>query len=409
VDALPWLVAGILWTTLMYKVRALRRTPANRALRFLCCAFCAFALALTVDLPPVYAGVDQLVGEPNFAELLGHALALIGGWATQSAVLHFQYDGPVAAARSRRRAVVLLSALGAMTLFFLMAPLDRETRNFTIDYVTAPYMAQYWLAYLAYLAFALVDVARLSWTYATIAGGGYLGVGLRMLAAGSAFGLLYAGNKALFLALRGWTDVEASYVSAHFSRIAIAACFSLVAVGTTLPSWGPRLQRIGEWILRYRTHRRLYRLWTTLQAVSPEIALTRPQSAIIDALSPRDLHFRLYRRVIEIRDGQLALRPYMNPAVRPIALGAAASAGLTGNDLAAAAEAAVLVAAIRAKTAGQRQGMPDEVREPAGGSDFMSEAAWLIKVARFFKKRPVVEPAGPVNGHVAGTQAESTQ
>ena len=96
--------------------------------------------------------------------------------------------------------------------------------------------------------------------------------------------------------------------------------------------------------------------------------------------------FRLHRQVIQIRDAALALRPYRDPQVAAVATRAARAAGLAGGDLAAAVEASVLSAAMRARAAGDpmrnvagHAGLP-----PVAGPDLRSEAACLAKVARAF-------------------------
>jgi hypothetical protein len=53
----------------------------------------------------------------------------------------------------------------------------------------------------------------------------------------------------------------------------------------------------------------------TLREINPEIALDPAPSGFRDTLRIRDLDFRLYRRIIEIRDGRLALRPFLDADV----------------------------------------------------------------------------------------------
>jgi hypothetical protein len=103
---------------------------------------------------------------------------------------------------------------------------------------------------------------------------------------------------------------------------------------------------------------------------------------------------RLHRHVIEIRDAALALRSYRHPLVALDAAATARAMGLDGNDLAAAAEAAVLAAAIDAKVAGNsRPDVADDYSwQPILGNSLRSEAAWLVKVARAFSRIP--RPAG---------------
>jgi len=45
---------------------------------------------------------------------------------------------------------------------------------------------------------------------------------------------------------------------------------------------------------------------------SREVALAPSAAAPLGDLWPFDLDFRLYRRVVEIRDAQLVLRPYLD-------------------------------------------------------------------------------------------------
>ena len=132
--------------------------------------------------------------------------------------------------------------------------------------------------------------------------------------------------------------------------------------------------------------RELGPLWAGLREAVPEAASTAR-----DGLWP-NAKLRLYRRVIAIRDAQLALRPYLDPAVAEAALTAARSAGLDGDDLDAAVEAAVLAAAARARTAGRRAGQDAAgAGWPAvrGGADLASDAAWLARVSRAATGLPV--------------------
>jgi hypothetical protein len=96
--------------------------------------------------------------------------------------------------------------------------------------------------------------------------------------------------------------------------------------------------------------------------------------------------FRLHRQVIQVRDAALALRPYRDPQVAAVATRAARAAGLTGGDLAAAVEASVLSAAMRARATGHpmRNAAGHAGLSPVAGPDLRSEAACLVKIARAF-------------------------
>ena len=114
--------------------------------------------------------------------------------------------------------------------------------------------------------------------------------------------------------------------------------------------------------------------------MTPEIALDPAESEFLDRLRIRDLDFRLYRRVIEIRDGRLALRPFLDADVARRARKEALKSGLDDGEVEAAVEARVLAAGVE----NARQHVtPAEVLPASehGGEDFMSEVEWLLQVA----------------------------
>ena len=103
------------------------------------------------------------------------------------------------------------------------------------------------------------------------------------------------------------------------------------------------------------------------------------------------LSYRLYRRVIEIRDGLLALRSYRDPEVRIRARQCGEAAGLTGDELRAAVAAAQLKAAVDAKAQGRLAPATDdrEIFELRRGNDLTAEAAWLGQIARAYMRSSV--------------------
>ena len=203
----------------------------------------------------------------------------------------------------------------------------------------------------------------------------------------------------------------------------VAGPMALLVLGSTMPSWGPRVgvSALCRWVTQYRAYLRLYPLWRDLVLVAPEVVLLPPTSRMRDAFVARDLRFRLHRRVVEIWDGRLALAPYVEPRVVAFAKARCGSGGLTGQAAAAAVEAAVLAAAVRAKrrAAPPAGGPPtwDIVTGPAGGvrahdpasgatavtaiglaepvmggpdADVDRDASFLVEVARGFRRSPVV-------------------
>ncbi|GAA4864111.1 DUF6545 domain-containing protein [Saccharopolyspora rosea] len=95
-----------------------------------------------------------------------------------------------------------------------------------------------------------------------------------------------------------------------------------------------------------------------------------------------DAHWRLARRLVEIRDGLLLLAPYRDPA-------------LDAELRTASADPAVVEAArVAAALSAHRRGAPprpDPPEPPAvQAADVASETAWLRRVARAYHRSPVV-------------------
>ena len=93
--------------------------------------------------------------------------------------------------------------------------------------------------------------------------------------------------------------------------------------------------------------------------------------------------------MIEIRDGVLALRPYLGLSDPDRAEDALVLLGVSERDRALVAEAAWLEVARRAKLAGV-QPTSDQVRTAAGAVDLAGEIRSLTRIA---KNLPVVDAA----------------
>jgi len=97
---------------------------------------------------------------------------------------------------------------------------------------------------------------------------------------------------------------------------------------------------------------------------------------------------RLHRRVVEIYDARLALRPYLDERVGRQARERGAAAGLDGAALDAMVEAAKLRAALAARRAGQEPAEPEQPSTAAAGLDEAAEIEWLARVSTAFAATP---------------------
>lgn len=390
---LPHIAATVLlWSGVLYKLIALLRSPPNPALRAHVLALTALALAMTAFLRPVYGTFDLWFGVPNLAELIGHALIVVSAWQAQILLLLLAHPREVARNRIRRRGYLIAGTLLVMGTLFTLAPVDVEAPGeFTRRYAEAPYVVEYWATLLLYLAVVLVELVRLDWRYAGLTDRRFLRLGLRLIAGGGVLGLGYFAYWGTYLALRRLELAQLPAPVGPLGRVMLLGAVALVAVGSTLPALGPRLERSRpwRWCRNLRAYRRLEPLWRALYEATPEIALMMPPTGAVGTLAVADLDLRLYRRVIEILDGRLALRPYLRRSVSLAAEGLGRAEGLEGEQLQAVVEASCLAAAIRDKAEGRSAGEDVAVLD-GGERDRDREAAWLELVAYPYAHSAVV-------------------
>lgn len=384
VDPVVYAPLVLFWAAVAYRLPAVVRSPGNRGLRAYWLTLLFLALAITV-LVPGYRAVNAALDEPNVARLLGHGLAL-GAALTVQGFFLVTHDPGGAARRLRWRAVMLAAALAAMTVLFVLAPVDEETREWTVRYADAPYVREYWLVFLAYLSLALGTVARSSWRFAAAATDPALRIGLRLAAGGGLVGLGYVTNQALYLATRAFRLPYPTAVE-DVSETLLAVATILLLAGSTMPAWGRHagISALAGWWGRYRAYRRLEPLWRALSAAHPEIVLEAAPSPLRAAVAFPSLPFRLQRRIIEIHDGYLALRPFMRRQVLDQARAEADRLGLPETDRPAYVEARLLADALAGETdRPAREPLASEFVPVAQRPEPAEEPAYLQRVALWY-------------------------
>jgi hypothetical protein len=348
---------------------------------------CLTGVACTVTLttPLGYLVLGNLTGIPNVARPLGHFSMLVVVWATWGLMLSL--SNPNSQWKSPWRTWWMLATMAAMTVTFVLADIPENTVHFASGYGGTPWVLEYWLVYISYLLPAYGVLFRLTRRYARLSGRRSLRVGLHVITVGIVISAIYHVHKAYyFAALRFHWDYPVA-LRTPLDKYATVISMVLVLGGLTLPSW---TWRVVTWLRQYRTYHRLGPLWRSLHAANPEIALST--TGFIESHLPRDLGLRLYRRVIEIRDGRLALNPYLDPEVATRARGEAATAGLTGQRAEAYVEAVTLTEALRAKRDGRTAATPStEIR---GGGDLTADTEFLTEVASAFRTVRTPSPVG---------------
>ncbi len=129
--------------------------------------------------------------------------------------------------------------------------------------------------------------------------------GLILVAGGAGLGIVYAVGKVLLTFLEVLVGPSQPLVAA--CQLAALLGLVLVAVGSALPGIWRSWRSMRHGLQARRQLDDLYPLWSDLVELAPGIALNAVQPRWLDRLHFRDVDIRLYRRIIEIRDGHLAL------------------------------------------------------------------------------------------------------
>jgi VIT1/CCC1 family predicted Fe2+/Mn2+ transporter len=375
--------AVVAWAAVVYRLWDLRKDPHNIALRSLCAALTFAAVTVTLAVPQVGLAVDGAVGIPNLAILMAHLSFVLCSASVHWLLLFWCYPAAEALRKARRFAPIVVLTLMVMVTLFMLAPLEETTSSLAARYARYPYVTPYLLVYLSACLLGQIAVIRLGLRYAKLVGRPWLRRGLRVSVCGAGAGMMFCLCKGAYVVAL-WLGEQLRYVEAVTPLFASLAAFLFVG-GLTMPAWGPRLAGLRAALGRYRSYRRLTPLWLALYRAIPQIALVPPSSF---ELVTRNLSFRLYRRVIEICDGRLALRQYFDQRVAAAAVRIGRAAGLAGDELDAVVEASLFATALRAKKRGQPAST--DLLELHGGSNLSEETAWLVRVATAFAESAVV-------------------
>jgi len=179
----------------------------------------------------------------------------------------------------------------------------------------------------------------------------------------------------------------AAFAAAH-SALALLCALPLVI---SLQGALRRAQLLaGTWAAWFR----LRSLWAMLLDGAPDVRLPPQPGTRLAA------RYRLHRRVVEIRDAQLALRPFQDSRAAADAAGAALVAGLPQDERDAVIEAVMIVSALGARRNGAASASSPDAGHgvPEPGNDLQSEAERLLRVSRAVRCSPIVRQAARDSG-----------
>ncbi|MEU8676994.1 MAB_1171c family putative transporter [Streptomyces sp. NPDC048560] len=377
----PNLVCAVLaLVAFVEKVRVLR--AGYSAVR-LALAESYFLLAVIglVSVPVVWAETGRAVGTENFSGLVIHTCVILVTVCQQLVLLRLSHERVTA----YRKAVFPLIGLGvtltAMTALFFAVPV-RPATPFGFGEQAAAQNPVYLTFYLIAFTVGQINIGITCRRHAHIPPSVWLRRGLGLIAMTLPLSLVYVSCVAIgIFAERMGMSAAPWQPLAHVSLFMVGI---MQAVGWVLPDIGKRVAAVRQWAGHRHAFRVLKPLHRSVTARAPELVIPMKCSAGLNA--------RLYRVMIEIRDAQWALRPWMDPALADALRRIGAEAGLSGEELAAAVEAAQMRAAIEARDLGVTPPEPVETPLSAEPGDLAAELVFQCRLARAFAS-PLVDVA----------------
>lgn len=353
-EAVTQVLLVLLWATVIVRLPTLWRDDQQRALW---AVMFLLTLAKTTGTPQSLALLGRHLPHPD---TVPHLIGVCVGYF----LLRFL---ALITGRTVRHQLLLAVAVAATLIFF-------------IGTGEATGSAAYWVVLDGYLGTVLTAAGVIFWRAARATTDDQLRRGLRAMAVGVLVIGAYAFVKT------GLIVAGALGAGVSFDRIAPAAntvralATLLAVVGAALPA----SNKIRSIRADYRALWRLRPLWSAMRRTFPGVILFSRRRALYELAGVPDVRLRLYRRVIEIRDGMLALRSYLPGEARSDAEAFLAAQAGTAPDPA-------LVEACGIALALHRYRRGDEPCDAGArwadvGSELADEVSWLGRVSAAFTR-----------------------
>jgi len=366
---------------------------AERGQRLLWRSLLLLAVLATLKDPWVRAALDRsLPGIAPWQPVLPHLAALTAGYIAVELARGIALPPGDALRGVRIRIAALVAAL--VNELALSAWLVESDQSIELgDQRPGVASTAYWLVFLGGLGVALAKLTSGTRWFRRRTARGSMQTSVTLVGLGSVVGLMYVLQKVAVLLFDHWR-VGGAYVriAPVVGDVLIALALLPIAVGCSFPLVD-RLALPAR-MRRAAALRDLAPLWWAMYGATPSIALDPPVSTVGTALllpfrRLRELDVQLYRRVIEIRDGGLALRPFTPRVNGDRVRLEAVRLGISGDDLPAVLAAAELELARRRKARGE---LPRTIArtEVGGGTDLESEVEQLRALARAWRDAELV-------------------
>ncbi|MEU4341369.1 MAB_1171c family putative transporter [Nocardia sp. NPDC023852] len=366
-------------TVLAIKARDIMRDPDNGMHR--ASALFTGAILATMMLWLESDAIDHHTHIPTIGVMLSDVTAMLAVCASQIWFVYLTTPTEIARRRSPLCCAGFVVVIAAVVSLFAAFP------------PASPNGARYRYLFICYVGVSAVAAVVFGFRYAVLTAKPWLRIGFRVIAIG---GIAVIAR----LAFLGYVLVAADLghtpqpLHATVDGLLTVTGLLIVIAGMALPSGG---ELLGSLLHAYRCHRAERQL---IELSGHLTSATGTASAVPIPIGRewnplRDAEFRLCRRVVDIRDAQLALRGHADPRARQLAAERSDALGLPDHERGPMIEAAVIAAAIRAKRAGipPQHNMTMTLFAQHGGADtLLDEARWLGHVSRALRSFEIARP-----------------
>jgi hypothetical protein len=367
--AFPVIGAGA-WIIVIFKLIAQFKEP-NLQRAFVIGLIGAPGVSYLVAAPFLYHRFNALLGIPNVGTVAVYWGVMVFAFCAIAFLAGVVHSREAAKTRLWLWGAGYATAMILMAVLFALAPVEVEAEGstgFDKMYADSPYVPWFLAVFNLSFAVGLIAIGPYCWRWSKITDRRWLKKGLPWIAVASLCGLFYVIPKIVYIVLRQFgTDVDLLNTWAPLGAMAASVCY---ITGFVICAMGPA----GDFTTRWKAYQAIYPMWTALMEPFPDLVLasTRGPKDPRLAIRPHRLKTLLYRRIVEIRDARLRLRPWFDPAIH-------------GAD-AAAIEAAQLKAALAKRAGGAEERLHDlEDKNWLAEGNLAAEATWFVAVAEKFR------------------------
>ncbi|MFG2973750.1 MAB_1171c family putative transporter [Streptomyces sp. NPDC048331] len=375
-----YIPAAAMAVSLAFKLPALRHNWRDPLLRSVVALLTLAGAVFTFAAPPTIAAVNRWTGIVNVSAPLVYCL--ITAFSASCLVLMVNWRGGPAERTqgvSRRWILGYSVVVAALVVLFALGetPVER-LRDFDTYYANTPYIGHMIALYLLAHFVAAVVMMVLCWRW-SLQVRGWLRIGLVIIVIGYIFNLAYDATKMTAVGAR-WTGHDLDGLSTYAAPPLASLGALISAMGFVVPLV---CQRLSDHWESWATYRGLGPLWHEVQISAP----SGTPSVQMAWWSAAEL--RVIQRESDIHDGFLHLGPYFDKGLRDGAYDSAVAEGADEETARAVAEAAMVAAAVRARSADPDGKIIGEDEETV--VDTADGPRDLLRISQALRHSPVVQ------------------